>query len=600
MAAVLTREVSESPTALLLDVADLEEVKRKGVLVVQGFDRKVALFYDSKKDEVNAVDNRCPHLGFPLDKGTVQDGILVCHWHHARFDLKSGCTFDLFADDVPTFPTVIQNGRVYLARPPQTDTVATAKRRLQEGMEQNIGLIICKAVLSLMKAGVSAQEIAKEAGLFGVHNRDGWGQGLTILQAMANLAPRLPDDVAYLALAHGCTRVAQDCAGQPPRRDRYPLDTKDTGFQQLKDWMMQWTTARHRDGAERTFLTGLNSDLPEEKVADLLFTAATQRYYADVGHPLDFSNKAFEMTDMIGWEKAPDLLPTVLNGIVSARGGEENSQWRYPLDMVPMLEEAFEQIPTLMQEGRGKTWSGEAELAGQIMGDSPQAILDAIKTAMRNGAQPGQLTLALAYAAALRIARFGTANEFGDWDTALHTFTYCNALHQAIKRTASPEALRGVFHGAISVYLDRYLNIPPARLPSELGTLDEEGTDPDVLLQEFLDVLNTQQKVGRAARIVARYLSLGQPVEPLIAALAQAVVREDAAFHTFQVLEAGVRQYEEWGDTPEGHNVLVAVARYIAAHAPTMRSFYQTADIARRLHRGDDLYADDAPVAVEE
>ena len=41
---------------------------------------------------------------------------------------------------------------------------------------------------------------------------------------------------------------------------------------------------------------------------------------------------------------------------------------------------------------------------------------------------PTQLTRSLCYAAAMRIARFGTANEFGDWITALHTFTYCNAL----------------------------------------------------------------------------------------------------------------------------------------------------------------------------
>ena len=41
----------------------------------------IAIFiYDSK---VYAVDNRCPHMGFPLNQGTVKDGILTCHWHHA-------------------------------------------------------------------------------------------------------------------------------------------------------------------------------------------------------------------------------------------------------------------------------------------------------------------------------------------------------------------------------------------------------------------------------------------------------------------------------------------------------------------------------------
>ena len=56
------------------------------------------------KDRVFALDNRCPHMGFPLDRGSVEDGTLTCHWHHARFDLASGCTFDLWADDVPTCP----------------------------------------------------------------------------------------------------------------------------------------------------------------------------------------------------------------------------------------------------------------------------------------------------------------------------------------------------------------------------------------------------------------------------------------------------------------------------------------------------------------
>jgi hypothetical protein len=28
------------------------------------------------------------------------------------------------------------------------------------------------------------------------------------------------------------------------------------------------------------------------------------------------------------------------------------------------------------------------------------------------------------------VARFGTANEHADWETALHVFTYANAIYQ--------------------------------------------------------------------------------------------------------------------------------------------------------------------------
>ncbi len=66
-------------------------------------------------------------MGFPLDRGSVEDGILTCHWHHARFDLASGCTFDLWADDVPTCPVEVRGGEVWVkaelgTRSPPTPT----------------------------------------------------------------------------------------------------------------------------------------------------------------------------------------------------------------------------------------------------------------------------------------------------------------------------------------------------------------------------------------------------------------------------------------------------------------------------------------------
>ena len=74
-------------------VASHAELKQKGVVVVPGAYRRIAVFADG--DAVYAVENNCPHMGFPLDRGSVRDGMLTCHWHQARFDLRSGCTFDL-------------------------------------------------------------------------------------------------------------------------------------------------------------------------------------------------------------------------------------------------------------------------------------------------------------------------------------------------------------------------------------------------------------------------------------------------------------------------------------------------------------------------
>jgi len=189
------------------------------------------------------------------------------------------------------------------------------------------------------------------------------------------------------------------------------------------------------------------------------------------------------------------------------------------------------------------------------------------------------------YAAARRIAHFHTANEFGDWDTVLHTFTYANAVHQAIRRKPSVELLRGVFDAAMSVYLDRFLNMPSAALPRS------NGADPGSL-DKLLDMLNQQQQVNEVGRFISDYLTSGGEDGALLAMLAHALLREDADFHTFQVVEAGFRQYQALRGTEEGRVVLVAVGRYLAAHCPTPRAMGQTYQIALRLHRGEELYTE--------
>ena len=153
------------------------------------------------------------------------------------------------------------------------------------------------------------------------------------------------------------------------------------------------------------------------------------------------------------------------------------------------------------------------------------------------------------------------------------------------------EAVRGVLHGAMALYLARYLNVPPARIPGDDGgPLDDLPANVEEIRFALLDAFDRQRQVDLAARLVARHLTLGHSVQALIATLARALLREDAGFHAYQVVDAGVRQFGEWGNADEGRHILIAVARYLAAHSPTERGELQTADIARRLMRGGELH----------
>ncbi len=597
----------DAPNKQFALAGSLEELKAKGRLVVHGSHRPILVIYD--RGRVFALDNRCPHMGFPLERGSVEDGILTCHWHHARFDLESGCTFDLWADDVPICPVEVRDGDVWVKTTfGHADPAAHWRERLADGLAHDLGLVAAKAVHGQLAADVPRADIVRQVALFGAQNRDGWGVGLTILTALANLLPMLPEEEAYLALFHGARRVAADCDGEAPRRERAPLGSQPDPVA-LKRWLRRWTHVRHREAAERTLLTAIAGGLSPAVLADALLAAETERAFADTGHSLDFINKAFECLDLIGWEHAPAVLPTIVGQMVAARGAEESTAWRQPVDLVALCEEAANQLPQVFAAGRGVHsasqtrvtraygWSHHAALARELLGDDPARIVDALKAAIRAGAAPADLSRSLAYAAALRVARFGNANEHADWETAHHVFTYANAVDQMLKRigTANPDghvaAVRGVLHGAMALYLTRYLNVPPARIPGEGGEqLDDLPTDAEMIRTALLDAFDRQRQVDLAARLVARHLSLGHSPQALIATLARALLREDAGFHAYQMLEAGVRQSAAWGDTDEGRHILIAVARYLAAHSPTERAALQTADIARRLMRGGELH----------
>jgi nitrite reductase/ring-hydroxylating ferredoxin subunit len=322
----------DSPTTRFVRAGSLEELKAKRRLVVRGPHRPILVVY--ARERVFAFDNRCPHMGFPLDRGSVEDGILTCHWHHARFDLASGCTFDLWADDVPTCPVEVRDAEVWVTPAfGYADPAAHWRGRLHDGLAHNLGLVIAKAVQGQLAAGVPPAGAARQIVLFGAHHGDGWGVGLTIFTALGNLLPVLPEEETYLALFHGARRVAADCEGQAPRQERAPL-ASSPDLATLKRWLRRWTAVRHREAAERTLLTAIAAGASPEALAGLLLDAETDRTFAGGGHSLDFINKAFECLDLIGWAQAGDVLPTVVGQMVAARGAEESTSWRQPEDLV--------------------------------------------------------------------------------------------------------------------------------------------------------------------------------------------------------------------------------------------------------------------------
>ena len=91
-----TKDVSENQMQVF-------NVKGKEILVVNVGGK----FY--------VFDNHCPHLGYPLFFGSLEGDTLICGFHGAKFNVRTGETLGLVTGEpLKTFPVKIQNSSIFI------------------------------------------------------------------------------------------------------------------------------------------------------------------------------------------------------------------------------------------------------------------------------------------------------------------------------------------------------------------------------------------------------------------------------------------------------------------------------------------------------
>ena len=538
-----------------------------------------------------AVDNRCPHMGYPMSEGSVRDGVLICHWHHWEFDLKSGGCFLASGDDLKAFPVEVRDdGNLYvgLARGEKAAAkrrvIERGKRALERGLKDRSSFFIAKAVTALNDAGATPQEIIQQGLYYGANkSSDGWSSGVTILTLAANLWEEVDEKDHNLFLVHGLDQISVRTTGSSrPYRAPFPRTDEEHDLSILKRWFRYFVDKRHAGAAERILLTLRDRGYDKSVIADFVFAAATDFYFTGDGHALDFANKMFEALDYVEWQGAHEMLRPIVVDLVSRTRHEETSRWA---DAVPVLEPVFDRLDDIWTENQSSHASFDiAEFAQTMLGSEFAPIVAEIERKLRAGVNPTEICRAMTYASAIRTARFHLKNE-GDWHDVANIYSYAHALYCAFHYAPSKELLRGIFHGAVFLAYVRWLNMPAARIPTPEQRLDEEFVSVEKMLerlQEFADF----QKVYEAEILVSQFLEAGHDVSKLRRTLAHILLREDAELHMFQVLEVAFRHYDLSDDPIEKRMHLLAATRYITAQK-LMKGILWSTENAERLARGE-------------
>jgi nitrite reductase/ring-hydroxylating ferredoxin subunit len=564
-------------------VCSFDDVRRLGRLIYTYGGKAIVLFYYDGK--VYAFDNRCPHMGFPLSRGSIANGILTCEWHHARFDLESGCSFDVWADDARVYRVRVVDGDVYVEIPDlDVEDRARILRRLRKGLEHGVQLIIAKALVSAIYSGLDVDEIYRASISWAMERNIAWGGGSTFIVSTRNIQGYLDNEGLITSLLRGLSILSGEASDRAQRPVLDTLAGSSTSLPRLKSWLRHFAEVRDSFGIEVILASMAFHGYGIRDIAEVFFSVATDHYLSD-GHVVDFANKAFQYLETILGRPDPNVLRSLAPLLAEGRRYKESHEWRHPVDLVEIVDEESGRLAEVFRAGGDPIDPGE--VAGLVINGDPRSIAKGITGFLEKGFDPRDVALGVALAGAQRIAMLSSSNEIGDWLTVLHTFSYANAIYQVVKRVASHEVFRGVYHGALKIYLDRFLNIPPFKIPN-----GSPGESKEKLLKSLVDLLNRRYMIDDVAYVVADYIANGYEDEDLLRTICRSVAREDADFHTMQMLDAGISIYRDLRSYAHRKIVLIAIARYTASQAPTDRRTSQVANIALKLHTGQSLHSD--------
>lgn len=535
---------------------------------------------------VHAMDSRCPHMGYPLTKGTVDAGILRCHWHHWRFDLASGGCFTAGGDDLPTYNVLIDDtGRIWVGAAPRGATPDTQRQhawtRLEEGIRENRSFLRARSLVTLMGQGATPTEVASRATRLALlYSRSGVSTGLVVLAAVLNVldAVALTPEEQVLGLAHSLRHIAGDISARSPKRPEMRLPEPLPERAQLAAWFQEFLEERETAGAERCLRTLLEDPDATGEALVWLLHAATRHVFLSTGHVLDFLNKTRELAHHLEADPATvtEVLVGMLTPIADGFRHEEDLDWQELLPLLAEAERAPSQAPALS--------------VAVLLGDDPRAITQALAGAFFSGTPVAELARLQAEAAARRLGRFPVANA-DDWDAVHHLVTNANGVLGLAEALGGRDPdtdrtlYRAVLHSALYGYLNRFLNMPRHYLPGENRPVRRAG-DLDATRRDWMAAMANGQTDDAAWR--AAELLTDQPADSVAATWVRAVWREDAGFHAMQALDAALSLERCLARRLDGHWPLLAGMRFTTAQRDRRLVQWET-DTAFKLARGEQL-----------
>lgn len=515
-------------------------------------------------DELYAVDNRCPHEGYPLAKGYVSDCVVTCPWHNFKFDLRDGrCVMG--DEAVRTFPLRLSNDHVEIDLTPPDPEVERARliASLEQGLlERKLGQV-ARELVRLIQLGVGPDELALQAARFDAA-RAPWGAThvLPMAEDVAAIAERFEGVEAVLPLMQAFDQASDSHVRRAPRKAADPVDPGDDP-EVAGARLRELTEAERVTEAEALLRGALAKGWGRAVVEPWLFQL-TADHFLDFGHALIYQVKVFDLLERVGWEHAPSLLPAHLVGIVNGTREDTLPEWLWFRDGTASLLAEADGV----YAGLGRRRLDVRAFVEILVDGARDDMLARLETELHEGVVLRDVVDAISIAASERLQRFDPAIDADptiqeSWLGVTHTLTYANALRSAIERFDDPAVIRLVAYGARFVNNAAGVDAPvDARVGVEPRSAS--ATEEDVI------AAIAARDPQRASSTTARYLVDGGDVVTLRdafedLALDDAGTRPIVVTHLIKTTRAAADEQRRIEHAELRHRPMIAVARWLAS-----------------------------------
>ncbi len=397
-------------------------------------------------DGLHAIDHACPHEGYGLTQGELDGDLVTCAWHNWKFRVTDGACVQGEEAVQTHHVAVADDGAVQVSinRPDPAERRPQLLTSLRQGIEREYTGQVARDVVRLLHADANPGELIWEAIAHGAPRAEfGWGHSIASATDCLAMIDLYEGDQRALPIVQGIMGIAESERGRlvnPLPDPASSSESTDAAFRTAIE-------AEQTADAQAYVLAAIErGDGPDDLRP--WFTDVVSDHHLSYGHGAIYTQKAFELLDMIGWERSATVLPHLVPTLVY---GTREDKLPYMRPFMKAL--AGVDLVAVAEVAPADGWADDGTLLAALLGDRRAAPVEATVAALCSGASVDDVLDVVVQAVSERMLRYDVAGEFDfaddfGWLDITHGLTYANAVrwHHAnavdVGGVCSPDLLR--------------------------------------------------------------------------------------------------------------------------------------------------------------